>query len=445
MKSGYYLSLISIFALLISTCQTIAANSRRFVSPNASPEAKTLFDSIHPAKGEKELTLDGLPLTTDSVPDIPHVYISAVRGAFPLSMADIYTGANDFDVVGIAAGMLSDDIALVTGEKVGYAKIGDINEIGNSTASVVAGTIGHSCLIDTLISRGLIAVDDIKGKWESFVIATIENPIGESPMLAVVGSDRRGTAFGLTTISRAIGVSPWYWWADVAPAKKASLYIESGRFRQGEPSVQYRGIFINDERFGGWAKWVENTFDKASGQVGSKVYAKVFELLLRLKGNYLWPAMHNGTKAFNATPENARLADEYAIVMGSSHCEQMLRNNEDEWKNVGSYGDFNYITNRKTMLDYWETRVKTNGKYENTYTLGLRGIHDYPMEGAQTTAERVNLMQQAINDQRAMLERNINKPLEEIPQVLCTYEEVLDAYHHGLKVPDDVTLLWCDD
>jgi hypothetical protein len=179
--------------------------------------------------------------------------------------------------------------------------------------------------------------------------------------------------------------------------------------------------------------------------VGPKTYQKVFELLLRLKANYLWPAMHPGTQAFNADPENARLADDYAIVMGSSHCEQMLRNNEGEWKAVGTYGDFNYITNRKTMQDYWETRIKTNGKYENTYTLGLRGIHDYPMEGANSTAERVKLMQQAINDQRDMLRRNINKPVEEIPQVLCTYEEVLEAYHNGLQVPEDVTLLWSDD
>jgi hypothetical protein len=167
--------------------------------------------------------------------------------------------------------------------------------------------------------------------------------------------------------------------------------------------------------------------------------------------------MHPGTQAFNAgdgehqsAGENARLADDYAIVMGSSHCEQMLRNNEGEWKAVeqkhpGTLGDFNYITNRQTMQNYWETRIKTNGRYENTYTLGLRGIHDYPMEGANTTAERVALMQQAIDDQRDMLHRNIKKPIKEIPQVLCTYEEVLEAYHNGLKVPEDVTLLWSDD
>lgn len=394
---------------------------------------------------DKVLTLDELPDIMDYLPDFPNVYSYEIPGGIKINDTKIYTDANDFRVVGITAEMLSEDIGMVIGEKADIAEISDLKEIGDSKPALIAGTIGKSRLIDGLISRGLINVNDIKGKWESFMITTIENPISKTPMLVIAGSDRRGTAFGLTSMSKAIGVSPWYWWADVTPKKKSALYVEPGYFHQGEPSVQYRGIFINDERFGGWAKWVENTFDKESGQVGPKVYAKVFELLLRLKGNYLWPAMHNGSKAFNANPENARLADDYAIVMGSSHCEQMLRNNEDEWKNVGTYGDFNYITNRKTMQDYWETRVKTNGKYENTYTLGLRGIHDYPMEGANTTAERTKLMQQAINDQRAMLKRNIKKPLEEIPQVLCTYEEVLDAYHHGLKVPDDVTMLWCDD
>jgi len=297
---------------------------------------------------------------------------------------------------------------------------------------------------------GRIMQSAIKGKWESFVITTIERPKQGGQLLVIAGSDRRGTAFGLMSLSEAIGVSPWYWWADVTPQHKEALYVEPCTFVQGEPSVQYRGIFINDERFGGWARWAEQNYEKENGKVGPKTYQKVFELLLRLKANYLWPAMHPGTQAFNDDPENARLADDYAIVMGSSHCEQMLRNNEGEWKAVeqehpGTLGDFNYITNRQTMLNYWETRVKTNGRYENTYTLGLRGIHDYPMEGANTTAERVALMQQAIDDQRDMLRRNIHKPLEEIPQVLCTYEEVLEAYHNGLKVPEDVTLLWSDD
>ncbi len=376
----------------------------------------------------------------------PETYDQAREGAFPLAAdgtaAGIYIDESDFKVVEIAAGMLADDIGRVTGIS-GKAVLSDDYRDIPAGAAVVAGTLGHSRLIERLASK--TDVSGIEGRWESFMIFTTTHPRHKTPLLVVIGSDRRGTAFGLTSLSEAIGVSPWYWWSDVTPRHKDALYIEPCMFVQDEPSVQYRGIFINDERFGGWARWAEQTYDKESGKVGPKTYEKVFELLLRLKANYLWPAMHNGSAAFNSDPENAQLADDYAIVMGSSHCEQMLRNNEDEWKNIGTYGDFNYITNRQTMIDYWEERVRTNCGYENTYTLGLRGIHDYPMEGARTTEERVRLMQQAIDDQRAILARNIDRPVKEVPQVLCTYEEVLEAYHNGLQVPDDVILLWSDD
>ena len=363
----------------------------------------------------------------------------AEDGKFPLSQAAIYTDADDFTVVQIAAGMLADDVERVTGFRPVTSDAKSVKKLPKG-AVVVAGTLGNSSLIDDLVRQKLIDVSAIKGKWESYIITSIERSKDAGMLLVIAGSDRRGTAFGLTSISEEIGVSPWYWWADVPPEHKETLYLEPDTICQGEPAVQYRGFFINDERFGGWARWAE----KKHGRVGPETYTKVFELLLRLKANYLWPAMHPGTLAFNEDPENARLADDYAIVMGSSHCEQMLRNNEGEWKAKG-FGDFNYITNRAFMQNYWEERVKANGKYENTYTLGLRGIHDYPMEGAGTTEERVALMQKAIDDQRDMLRRNIGKPLEEIPQVLCTYEEVLEAYHNGLQVPDDVTLLWSDD
>lgn len=364
--------------------------------------------------------------------------------SFNLHSASICWDSSDYKVVSIAAEMLAEDIERVTGSRPLSKDTGNLSDLPQGSV-LVAGTIGQSAIIDELIKDKYIDVDDVKGQWESYLRVLVDHPDHDGQMLVIAGSDRRGTAYGLTTLSEEIGVSPWYFWADVTPQKRQELKISGKRYVQKSPSVQYRGIFINDERFGGWAHWVEETFDKESGQVGPKVYEKVFELLLRLKGNLLWPAMHNGSKAFNANPENARLADDYAIVMGSSHCEQMLRNNEDEWKNAGIYGDFNYLTNRKTMQDYWEERVRTNGQYESIWTLGLRGVHDYPMEGANTTAERTRLMQEAIDDQRDMLQRNIDRPLEEIPQVLCTYEEVLDAYHSGLEIPDDVTLLWSDD
>ena len=389
-----------------------------------------------------------LPMRGNSVADYPKVSEKAQTDWFPLGEATIYTDASDYKVVNIAAQMLADDVERVTSARSTIVSATSFKKLPHG-ATVFAGTLGHSRIIDELVRQKAIDVSAIKGKWESYIVTTVNRP-RQKQLLVISGSDRRGTAFGLTSLSEAIGVSPWYWWADVTPQHKKAIYVEPVTFVQGEPSVQYRGIFINDERFGGWARWAE----LKHGKVGPETYKQVFELLLRLKANYLWPAMHPGTQAFNDDPENARLADDYAIVMGSSHCEQMLRNNEGEWKAVNQrakergeegLGDFNYITNRQTMQNYWETRVKTNGRYENTYTLGLRGIHDYPMEGANTTAERVALMQQAIDDQRDMLRRNIKKPIEEIPQVLCTYEEVLEAYHNGLKVPEDVTLLWSDD
>lgn len=389
-----------------------------------------------------------LPICGNNVADFPKVSEKAQTDWFPLGEATICTDAGDYKVVNIASQMLADDVERVTSARSTIISATSLKKLPHG-ATVVVGTVGHSRIIDELVRQKVIDVSAIKGKWESYVITTVNRP-RQGQLLVIAGSDRRGTAFGLTSLSEAIGVSPWYWWADVTPTKKKALYMEPGTFVQGEPSVQYRGIFINDERFGGWARWAE----QKHGKVGPETYKLVFELLLRLKANYLWPAMHPGTQAFNDNPENARLADDYAIVMGSSHCEQMLRNNEGEWKAVNQrakergeegLGDFNYITNRQTMQNYWETRIKANGRYENTYTLGLRGIHDYPMEGANTTAERVALMQQAIDDQRDMLRRNIKKPIEEIPQVLCTYEEVLEAYHNGLKVPEDVTLLWSDD
>lgn len=318
----------------------------------------------------------------------PVIAEDAQAGWFPLatenSVAVICTDASDYKVVDIASRMLADDVERVTGQRPVLQKA---KNLVGTAPMILAGTLGKSRLIENIVKSLKIDVSGIKGKWESCIVTTVRNPKTQAPVLLIIGSDRRGTAFGLTSLSESIGVSPWYWWADVTPARKKALYVEPGVYCQKEPSVQYRGIFINDERFGGWARWAE----QKHGKVGPETYQKVFELLLRLKANYLWPAMHPGTQAFNDDPENARLADDYAIVMGSSHCEQMLRNNEGEWKAVNQQakakgepglGDFNYITNRKTMQDYWETRVKTNGKNENTYTLGLRGIHDYPMEGA---------------------------------------------------------------
>lgn len=359
-------------------------------------------------------------------------------GSFPLvyqgTMARILTDPADYKVVSIAAGCLTNDINLVTGKKPGTT----------GKAAVIIGTIGRSKLIDGLISSRKLEVSGIRGKWESFLIATVKDPLpGVSSGLVIAGSDRRGTAFGVFDLSETIGVSPWVWWADVAPDRRDSIFLSSGSRIQGSPSVKYRGIFINDEDWG-LQPWAAKTFEPETKDIGPKTYAKVCELLLRLKANYLWPAMHPSTKAFNRYPANKTVADDYAIVMGSSHAEPMLRNNVDEWDKAVN-GEWDYEKNRDGVLRYWEERVKENGRFENTWTLGMRGIHDSGMPGGGTTKDKVARLQRVIGDQRGMLTQHVNKEVERVPQIFVPYKEVLTLYQNGLKVPDDVTLVWPDD
>ena len=369
--------------------------------------------------------------------------------------ATIVFSPGDFKVVDLAAHDLAGDIQRVTGVK---PSVGSLPP--GSGPAVLVGTLGHSPLIDDLVAAGKLDVRDLRGAWESFVIATVANPSpGASGALVIVGSDRRGTAFGIFELSQAIGVSPWYWWADVPPAKKSALYVAAGTRRFGPPSVQYRGIFINDEDWG-LQPWAAKTFEPESGDIGPKTYAKVCELLLRLKANTLWPAMHPSTKAFNSFPQNKQVADDYAIVMGSSHAEPMLRNNVGEW--TARKEDYDYVHNRDGVLAYWEQRIKDNGQFENIYTLGMRGIHDSNMIGPKTDAERIATLEKIFADQRELIAqyarpvgaslddargRRQATPLqiEQIPQMFCAYKEVLALYRQGLKVPDDVTIVWPDD
>jgi hypothetical protein len=334
---------------------------------------------------------------------------------------------------------------------------------------VIAGVADRSPFIDELVARGKIDVSVLRGKWETFLIQVVESPTPEiSRALVILGSDRRGAIYGLYEISAQIGISPWCWWADVAPVRQTRLTISGDTRRFGPPSVKYRGIFINDEDWG-LQQWAAKAFEPEHGGIGPKTYAKVFELLLRLKANTLWPAMHPGTPPFNAFPENARLADEYGIVMGSSHAEPMLRNNVGEWPHERA-ADYNYVTNRDGVLRYWEQRMAENGRYENIYTLGMRGIHDSNIQGPKTDAERIQTLEQIFQDQRALISRyaeaessgrssgftpdavserkasGVKPDLRgEAPQMFCAYKEVLDLYRQGLRVPDDVTIVWPDD
>lgn len=363
--------------------------------------------------------------------------------AFPLSgntVADILYDADDANVVNIAVHLLAEDIERVTERK---AKV--LSRMPETEgAAVLVGTIGKSRVIDSLIRSGKLDVSDIHGQWEAFKIVVIENPAkGIKQALVIAGSDPRGTAYGIFTLSESIGVSPWHFWADVPPSKKVNLYIPNTTFLKDAPAVRYRGIFLNDE---GWGlePWASKTFEPEVGNVGPKTYGKIFELLLRLRANYIWPAMHPGTVPFHQVPGNAACADDHAIVVGSSHCEPMLRNNVREWEKPKD--QFNYITHPDTVLSYWEERVKERTSGESVYTIGMRGIHDGAIAGPKNQNERIETLETIFADQRELLAQYLgNGNPSRVAQMFCPYKEVLDDYQAGLRVPNDVTLVWPDD
>jgi hypothetical protein len=353
--------------------------------------------------------------------------------------ADILVSPADFKVVRIAAGDLLADIERVTGQK----PVLRMEASGLSAHTVLVGTLGKSPLIDALVRSGKLDVSQLRGQWETFLIATVPDPMPNVRMgLVIVGSDRRGTAYGVFELSQAIGVSPWYWWADVAPEHKTNLVVKSGVRHTGPPSVQYRGVFLNDEDWG-LQPWAAKTFEPERGDIGPRTYARIFELLLRLKANTLWPAMHECTRPFNQFPENKQVADDYAIVMGSSHAEPMLRNNVGEWKDDPK--TYDYTKNPVGVRRYWEERVRENGRFENIYTLGMRGIHDSPIQGPKTQPERIALLEQIFHVQREMLAQHVAPDVTKVPQIFCPYKEALADYQNGLKVPDDVTIVFPDD
>ena len=353
---------------------------------------------------------------------------------------DLWVDRDDFKVVQIVANCFADDVARVTG-----CKPRVISERPSpSTCPVLIGTIGKSSLIDELIRVGKLDAKSVTGKWECSILTTVRNPFpGIDAALVIAGSDRRGTAYGVFSLSEAIGVSPWVWWADVTPLHHDALTVVAGTQIQGSPSVKYRGIFVNDEDWG-LQPWAAKTFEPGTGDIGPKTYAKICELLLRLKANYLWPAMHACTKAFNTYPQNKVVASDYAIVMGSSHAEPMLRDNVGEWDKTVR-GPWDYEKNRDGVLKYWEERVQENGGYENIYTVGMRGIHDSAMPGGGTAAEKVARLQRVIADQRDLLSHYVDPNVERVPQIFVPYKEVLSIYQDGLQLPEDITLVWPDD
>lgn len=308
---------------------------------------------------------------------------------------------------------------------------------GRGAVQVWVGTVGRHPAID---AAGL-DLRRLKGCWECFEIALLRHPApGVKQALVIAGADRRGTAYGVYTLSQALGVSPWHWWADVAPLRRGPLHVSLDAPLHDGPAVKYRGLFINDEDWGLFP-WAAQTFEPEAGTIGPRTYEQVFRLLLRLKANTLWPAMHQVSGAFNADPRNAELAQRYGIVMGSSHAEPLLRNNVAEW--TAPHAQYNYATHASQVRDYWAERLKANGRYDNLYTLGMRGIHDSGMQGGGTVAEKQVLLNGLLADQRELLRRHVGDPAQ-LPQVFVPYKEVLPLLP-GLALPDDVTLVWPDD
>ncbi|WP_018629593.1 glycosyl hydrolase 115 family protein [Niabella aurantiaca] len=369
-------------------------------------------------------------------------------GAFPLAdgskVAPVYVDEKEEKVVHIVAGLFAKDIESVTG----YKPLLRSQKDPPTDLMIIAGTVDQSDFIKKIQSEnGLFR--DLTGKWETFTICLVDRPFkGVKKALVICGSDKRGLAFGLFELSRRIGVSPLVWWADVVPQKRSKLYFKAGQHIGESPSVKYRGVFLNDEDWG-LQPWAARKMDTDIQDIGPNTYAKVFELLLRLKANYIWPAMHPSTKAFWYYKRNAEIAKDYSIILGASHCEPMLRNNVFEWsenfeKEYGKKpGAWRYDVNSREIYTYWEDRVKQASGNEAVYTVGMRGIHDGSMPGPDSIELKKILLEKIITDQRYLLNR-YNKGIQ-VPQIFCPYKEVLDIYQEGLKLPEDITIVWSDD
>jgi len=335
-----------------------------------------------------------------------------------------------------AAAMLAEDLGAL-----GAAVPAITGDLARCTETCILIGRQESPLIRRTAEAGGVDLSVLEGGWERYVRVGMR--AGARRILMIAGSDRRGAAYGVTDLSRALGVSPWSWWADVTPRRRATIAVEDARFVSRAPSVRYRGIFLNDEDWG-LLPWAAKTFDPAKGNIGPKSYERVYRLMLRLKANTLWPAMHSVSTPFYADPGNAPLAERYGIVIGTSHAEPMMRNNLREW-NETQRGSFDFTRRPGAILDYWRERVVATKGQEAIYTVGLRGIHDGPMQGATDTAGRAAILERVIGLQQDLLKTTLGKPLSAIPQTFVAYHELQEAYDAGLRVPDDVTLMWTDD
>jgi hypothetical protein len=363
-----------------------------------------------------------------------YVSTQSADGRFALvdggNASPLVVSSEDFAGVTRVASHLKADIERVAG----IAPDIIMDKAPANGACVLIGTLGKSPIVDELVAAQKLNVGDIVDRWDTFVVQVVENPLpGIDRALVIAGSNKRGTIYGMYDLAAQIGVSPWYWWADVPVRKQPALYILPGRHTPGEPAVRYRGIFINDEA-PALAGWAHEKF----GGCNHKFYEKVYELILRLKGNYLWPAMW-GRAIYDDDPESPRLADELGVIIGTTHHEPMMRAHV-EWERYGS-GPWNYEKNEEKLRDFWREGIRRMGAYESIISIGMRGDGDMPM----TEKANITLLERIVADQRKIIRGVTGKDSAEVPQLWALYKEVQEYYDKGMRVPDDVTLLLCDD
>ena len=348
------------------------------------------------------------------------VTFQSSTGTLPLKDVTISLNDKEHSCVQIAVTNLLSDFEQVTGVK---------PLRGNQDATILIGTVGANPQIDAWVKAGVLK--DLKGKTEKYIIKTIGN------QLVIAGSDKRGTVYGIYELSRQIGVSPWYYWADVPVEKHAELFVKAGEYTDGEPAVRYRGLFLNDEA-PCLTTWVKNTFGTDYG--GHQFYEKVFELILRLKGNYLWPAMW-GWAFYADDPENLTTADKMGVMMGTSHHEPMARNHQEYARDRKGWGAWNYTTNKENLDRFFREGIERMKGTDDIVTIGMRGDGDEAMGNGTDT----KLLENIIDNQRRIIKEVTKRPAKETPQIWALYKEVQDYYDAGLRVPDDVTVLLCDD
>ena len=387
---------------------------RIFASKNANTMTKKLLST------KMLLGLLGAVLTLSASAAEPFVSFSPQDGFWQLNAPTIFYANTEHSCVRLAADNLMRDFESVTGQK---------PALREAEPTILIGTVGTNRQIDQWVKEGKLS--NLKGKTEKYIIKTIGN------QLVIAGSDKRGTVYGIYELSRQIGVSPWYYWADVPVEKHETIYIQAGEYTDGEPAVRYRGLFLNDEA-PCLTSWVKNTFGTNYGD--HRFYEKVFELILRLKGNYLWPAMW-GWAFYADDPENLKTADAMGIMMGTSHHEPMARNHQEYARDRKGWGAWNYATNKQNLDRFFREGIQRMNGTDDIVTIGMRGDGDEAM-GDKTDTK---LMENIISNQRRIIKEVTGRPAKETPQIWALYKEVQDYYDAGLRVPDDVTILLCDD